>query len=351
MGHQGDITLRSQPLAPGMNTNRLVRLMGAAIKRCELDLNGFEVLTEAASGGYVVTPVLAAVAGAKYVFAVTKPSRHGTVDDIRDATMVLARSAGVEDKIEIVTKVTAEIVGAVDIVTNSGHVRPIDAAMIGRMKATAVVPLMYEAWELRASDVDIDACREHGIAVAGTNERHPAIDVFSYLGIMAVKLLLDAGVVIYGSRLLVVCDNPFAPYIVRCLRALGAEIELIERFDEVEGLQRNGPLDALLLAVNPHQSPPLGFPEANQLADRWPGTVLAQFWGDVDRDEFGRASVPCWPIPGPAAGHMGILPSAVGAEPVVRLQAGGLKVAEVLIRAQSLCGSADWDYVDELKTT
>jgi hypothetical protein len=31
---------------------------------------------------------------------------------------------------------------------------------------------------------------------------------------------------------------------------------------------------------------------------------------------------------------MGILPSAVGAEPIVRLQAGGLKVGEILMHAR-----------------
>ena len=42
------------------------------------------------------------------------------------------------------------------------------------------------------------------------------------------------------------------------------------------------------------------------------------------------AAVPVWPEAPPAPGHMAILPSAVGPEPIVRLQAGGLKVGEVL---------------------
>ena len=49
---------------PGLDSRRLVRLMEAAVERCQLDLSPFTVLTEAASGAYVVTPVLAAMAGA-----------------------------------------------------------------------------------------------------------------------------------------------------------------------------------------------------------------------------------------------------------------------------------------------
>ena len=67
------------------------------------------------------------------------------------------------------------MVAQADIITNSGHVRPIDAEMIGWMKPTAVIPLMYEAWEFRDADLDLAACQRRGIVVAGTNERHPAI--------------------------------------------------------------------------------------------------------------------------------------------------------------------------------
>ena len=49
-------------MRPGLDPRRLIRLMSAAIGRCGLDLSGLTVLTEAASGAYVVTPVLAAMA-------------------------------------------------------------------------------------------------------------------------------------------------------------------------------------------------------------------------------------------------------------------------------------------------
>ena len=51
--------------SPGLNPQRLVRLMREAVERCELDLSGKVILTEAATGAYVVTPVLAAMADAE----------------------------------------------------------------------------------------------------------------------------------------------------------------------------------------------------------------------------------------------------------------------------------------------
>jgi hypothetical protein len=343
--------VRKDHTQPGRNAERLISLMREAVDRCGIVLSGLQVLTEAASGSYVVTPVLAAMAGAQRVFAIAKTTRHGTQEQIRQTTTALARCAEVEDKIEIIDEITADIIQQVDIITNSGHVRPIDARMIEMMRPLAVIPLMYEAWEFRESDVDLEACRRKGIAVAGTNERHPNVDVFPYLGIMAVKLLLDAGVAVYRSRILVVCDNPFAPHILRGLRGAGAEVNSIEDLGEIDQTSIEGALDAVLLAVHPSRNSPLGLPQANQLARRWPGAVLAQFWGNVEREGLAMAGVPCWPRTPPHAGHMGILPSEVGPEPIIRLQAGGLKVGQVLIESIRSGIREEWQYVDEFAST
>ena len=72
--------------------------------------------------------------------------------------------------------------------------------MVSLMKPTAVVPLMYESWELRHTDVDVAACRRRGLRVAGTNERHPEVAIFEYLGLVVLKAMLDAGEIGPGPR-------------------------------------------------------------------------------------------------------------------------------------------------------
>ena len=67
---------------PGLNSQRLVRLMQQAIERCQLQLDNLTVLTEAATGAYAVTPVIAAIAGAKKVFAIARSSRYGTLEQV-----------------------------------------------------------------------------------------------------------------------------------------------------------------------------------------------------------------------------------------------------------------------------
>jgi hypothetical protein len=315
--------------------------MRESVERCRLDLGGLEVFTEAATGAYVVTPVLAALAGASRVYALTRSTPYGTADEVAALTAALASAAGVAGRIKVVTGKRPDLLGRADVVTNSGHVRPIDRRTVERMKPGAAVPLMYESWELRPGEVDREACRERGVRVAGTNERHPNVDVFSYLGVMAVKLLLDAGVAVYRSRVLVVCDNPFAPFIRRGVEAAGARVEVAAALTAARSCVC---LDAVLVATRPRPGVAVGRAEAELIAAWCPSAVVCQFWGDLDRAALDAAGVPYWPAAGPKPGHMGVLPSAVGPEPIVRLQTGGLKVAEVLLRAAP--GSPDWEYVD-----
>jgi hypothetical protein len=311
---------------PGLDPRRMVRLAGEAIDRCALDLSGRTVLTEAASGAYAVTAVLAALAGAR-VYALAQTTRYATGPQLRATLAELAKLAGVTSRIEIVPGKSPDVIGRADIVTNSGQVRPIDAGLVARLKPSCVIPLMYESWEFRDSDLDLAACRSRGILVAGTNETHRAVDVFSFLGPMAVKQLHDAGIAVYGSRIAVLCDNPFEPFIVSYLRASGAEVAAEPKLTS-EFLSPGW--DAVLLALRPGGTDVVTAADAGLLGRHAPGTALIQFWGDADRQGLAQADVPVWPPDSPGRGHMGVLPSAVGPEPVVRLQAGGLKVGELL---------------------
>lgn len=313
----------------GLNPHRLVALMRQAIERCNLQLYDTTVLTEAATGAYAVTPVIAAMAGAKKVIALTKNSRYGTIEDVIAQTQQLAQIARVEGRIEFATGKTADLVAQADIITNSGHVRPLDAETISWMKPTAAIGLMYESWEFRSEDVDLAACHQRRIAVAGVNERHPSVDVFSFLGIMAVKLLLDAGIAVYTSKILLLCDNPFSSYIKRGLVNAGADVDALTTLAVAPTDKQ---YDAIVVALQPDRQPVLSAQDAEAISKYWQGAVVAQYWGDVERSALASYHIPVCPELEPKPGHMGILPSAVGAEPIIRLQTGGLKAAEVIWR-------------------
>lgn len=299
--------------------------MKLAVAETGLDMSGMTVLTEAATGAYAVTPVLAAMAGAKRVYAFTRPGRHGTVLDAKRETLELGALLGVADRIEILETISPEIFRDVDIVTNSGHLRPLTAELINQLPHEAVIALMFEAWEFRREDLDIEACARKRIPVVGVNERHPAVDVFSFLGPLAVKQLHDCGLAVLGNKIGLLCDNDFLAPLHAGLTNLGANVEV---FNSVAAVHP-GAWDAFLIALQPATMPRVGQAEAAQLATcARAGAIVVQFWGDIDRTALARNGFAVWPTVPVKQGHMGILLSEIGPEPIVRLQTGGLRAAE-----------------------
>jgi hypothetical protein len=328
-------------------------LIDKLIRRVEalgLDLRGRTVLTEAASGPYVVTPVLAALAGAR-VFAYTRSTRYGSVDEIFAATRELMASCrGRELDIRLLDRLTSEVVSQADVITNSGHLRPLDEKLLSHAKDGVVIPLMYEAWEWRDADMDLGYVRRRGFAVGATNERHPDIDVFNYLGDMAVKQIFDAGICPYDNRFVLVCNNDFGPYIAKVLAKVCRGLAVIDRdehraryaalgidwiggFPSISIPAAYRQAEAVVFTAYPFDTTWIGADAAiavSRLKAELDDPYILRYAGDVSEADLSSAGVRFHP-PHVASGHMGILPSAVGYDPIIRLQAGGLKAAECLL--------------------
>jgi len=104
------------------------------------------------------------------------------------------------------------------------------------------------------------------------------------------------------------------------------------------------------VALKPGRESVLAAADVDTIKEHSPGAVVVQFWGDIDRQLLASRGVPYWPRAAPEPGHMGILLSAIGPDPIVRLQAGGLKVGELLwrLRRQGLAATAAERQVEEL---
>lgn len=197
------------------------RVIEETIFNCQLDLSNKIVYTEAASGNFVVTPIIAALAGAK-VFAITRDSKYASAKSVMNLTYDFARFCGVRDRIEVVFETSKEYIGQADIVTNLGFVRPINSDFIALMKKGSVILYMCEDWEYRKEDVDLIACKRKNIPVLFTNEGN----IFNYCGLLCAKMLFEAGVEIYNNAILVVSDNKFGIVLVKWLSLMGADVSL-----------------------------------------------------------------------------------------------------------------------------
>ena len=324
------------------------------VENLELDLRGKTVLTEAASGAYIVTPVLAALAGAT-VYAFTRKSRYGTVEEIFENTKRLAAEYdGLALDIRYVEKLEPRMVAAADVITNLGHLRPLTEEILAPARDALVIPLMYEAWEWRDADMDIAYIRKRKFRLGATNERHPSVDVFNYLGDMALKQIFDAGICPYNNKFVLICNNDFGPFIAKVLSKVCAGLAVIDKNENLEKYESDKirwiggfpdiriPADyrdaeAVVFTAYPFdecwigQNGPLSL---EQLGSQLKNPYILRYCGDVDEEGLKKASVRFYPEH-VHSGHMGILPSAIGNDPIIRLQSGGLKAAELMMKNET----------------
>jgi len=335
--------------------SRAKRLVNELVADLHLDLSGMVVLTEAASGNYVFTPLIAAVANAKKVIAVTRDSGYGKAKDVTENTLCLAKYFDIEKKrIKIASNLTPEIIGEADIVTNLGFLRPLDKQFISSLKKTAAISLMYETWEFREEDLDLRECWRRGIPVLGTNEEHSALRIFDYIGHLCLKVLFEAEIEVFRSKILLIGDNRFSRNMVKTLTAVGAAVYWMAsaRTEEVKQLggtkissdleepeTQNSIRDCDAVIVNTYPNPNAAIGErgmisTTRLKELTPGTTIIQFNGYVERESLKKWAFAYLPKEEPRIGHMGWTLAHLGPKPVIALNGGGLKVGEVLARAR-----------------
>jgi len=320
------------------NHLRVERLIDSAIEKMSLDLKDISVLTEAASGNFVVTPLIAACAGAERVIAVTRDSRHGRAKEVKAYTEQWAKRLGVHRRIILSSETAHSFAHRAELVTNLGFVRPINRNFVESMPKNSAVSLMWETWEFREEDLDLDACMEKGIPVLGTNERDSRLQIFRYLGAVVQKLLLERDIEIFKSNILLLGSGYFGKEVHDALVANGAEvIHLAPSANWKEGFAAIEPqikwLDAIVIAEHSEKFPLVGGETGIPL--EWfacAGTTLIHLCGNLDYDGIENLGIRKYPDRKIEPGSMTVTTDYAGPRPVIELHTAGLKVGEALVR-------------------
>ena len=313
------------------SVNTLKKKVTTSLGKFNLDLRDKIVLTEAATGNYVVTPVIAALSGAK-VFAFTRGSKHGTVDVVKDQTYRLAEKSNIQDKIIIITNLEEAPLNKIDVLTNVGFLRPIDAFLIDSLSQNCVIPLMWEPWELRQEELDLEACQKRGIKVYGTNEDDDRLQTMSYLGYIVLYFLLDRKLSPFSSRLLLLGGNKFVSPVMSILSLNKYQYDWISDYKKDIDVSL---YDAIIIAehenrqllIGEHQS---AFINSGRIA---PGVFVLHIAGNVN---FETLKADCLPAKPASFGHMSYTTDYIDSMAVVDLHTAGLKVAEGMLKANAL---------------
>ena len=315
------------------------------INQFGVDLSGLTVYTEAASGAYLLTPIISALAGADKVFAQTRDSRYATAQQVRAETMALAEQYGVADRIDVRSGRCNECLAQSDIVTNSGFVRPLDSDLILALKPTAVIPLMWETWEFRQSDLDLDLCKDKGILVLGTKEQEPPCDLRFFTGLFALKLLFELGY--DGGKVLLLGNSPLpAGAIADHMRRLGVNVTWVSAepegdmpYDQLSAhfMSHGHEYDITLLAEHKHHHPLVGVGGLlafHEILDVNPDLKIGIISGNIDAPGLRASGLRYFPEHISPTGFLSYQPYHMGPRPVLTLYTAGLKVGEAMARAR-----------------
>jgi len=318
------------------------------IANYHLNLSGLTVLTEAASGAYLLNPFIALAAGAEKVICKTRTTRYGKAEDIIEETLALAKQWGCFDRIEVKEELSSFELSQADIITNSGHLRPISKKEIMQFKSTAVIPLMWETWEFRESDLDLKTCKRREILVLGTNESMPPCDMRKYSGMIGVKLAIELGLEIAGNKILLIgSTNTLCTAIKESLLFLGANIvwcgnnntESDFDYSQLEAylLDHINEFDAILIAEHHYNKVIFGkngFMTFEKISEMNKEIKIGISCGNIDVEDLNKSKLSYFPHTIEPFGYMSYQSYHVGPLPVMDLFAAGLKVGEVMARSR-----------------
>jgi hypothetical protein len=328
---------------------KAVDLAKRQVQKLELDLNGLTVLTECASNAYGLTSVMALMAGAR-VLALGRDSSYGTFEKNREEIITIIERENLPlDKIEFYKNTApSEIWKAANIITNSGFIRPFTAEKIASMNSKAVIPLMWETWELRENELDIAACQKNGIPVIGTNEHFEKADMFGYPGMLAIKLLLESGNEIINNKIVLLGGGLTGRLIAKTFKDLrldftwftssGKEKEIVNyAYSELGKILSMDDVDVILCAEHSSKAELIGKNSAvhfSQIKDRFPNVQWCHLTGDINNEELEKSGISYYPKTIKKAGYMSYDTDNLGWGPVVILNSAGLKVGEIAARSR-----------------
>lgn len=301
-----------------------------ALEKFDLNLSEKLVLTEAATGNFVVTPIIAALAGAK-VYAYTKDSKYGSVDEVKKQTYKLAKEFHIENKINIIRSLENVPFLELDIVTNTGFLRPINREFITKLSNKCVIPLMWEPWEFRSNELDINSCKFKGIKVYGTNESDERLRTIDYIGLISLYWLLHSKKSPYSSNVLVLGSEKFVNPIIIALEKNGYRYKAMIDYNSNVNLDD---FNCIIVAEYSSARIVIGdkkkeaFINKNDIKER----LILHISGNIELQDYTNC-IPREPKPFP---YMSFTTDFIDNKAVIDLHSAGLKVAEGMLKANRM---------------
>ncbi len=286
-------------------------------------------MTEAGTGNFLYTGIIALISKAENVTIWINDTRHGKAKKIKKEFEAIAQELGHNNFLVRVNERPIKDISSSDIITNLGHVRPLDAQFLSNTKKSAVIPLMCEKWELRNQDIDIEYCKQKQIKVSGTWENHPKLKIFDNCGYLVAKLCFDFGFEIYQNDILIISNDKFGKTIFKKLKKFEPNRIELKKISDIKET-RNKP-ELIIIADYTYKQQIIGAQGALSL-NFLKGKHILHLCGEIDFLFCKKNKISIYPKKNGYSFRMSKTLGYLGLKPVIDLHASGLKVGYNMLK-------------------
>jgi hypothetical protein len=313
---------------------RGIRIAEEYINSLGLDLSDLVILTEAGSGHYIYSPLIALLSNAKKVIVISPDSKWATHNEKKQRILGYMDKLRLEvNRIDILKDRKEPIRDKIDIFLNLGFVRPIDEIILSYASEKAVVAYMCESWEWRNGDVDRDACRIKSIPIVGVNENFSGFNIFESCSQLLLKMLFDAGQEVANCKYIVIGDKRFGEIAYKALQANNATCFLLHSANKITiDILRLS--DAIITADYVNTDNILAGIKwtPKQIKEINPNLEIIQFAGHIDVADYIEVGICVHPAYALPPQRMVQTLAHLGPRPVIGLHCLGIKAAEVVYK-------------------
>lgn len=314
-----------------------------SIQVFQTDLSHFNVLTELGSNAYLFSPLIPYYSGASMIYIWAKDSIYGKAEEHYNQFSAICQTEDIDiSKFQFcINQFNTDMISKADLICNHSVFRPINKDFLQYVKKDrAVISLMYDRWEIRDKEIDLQFCLEHGLKVGGTDENHPLLQVFDSVGNLALKMAFLAGYEIYKNKIIVWSSDNFGQVISRTFLQLGAsEVVTTNNPDLLYSLTD---FDIIFFCDYHETGMILGNKSKIDLeimVKNNPIITVIHLYGHIDINYLKEKNIQVYPDKDGINQVMSYTLAYLGSNPTLWLNSAGVKVGECLLKDldHSLC--------------
>ena len=196
---------------------------------------------------------------------------------------------------------------------------------------------MFEKWELRTDDIDIKYCKSKKIKVAGTWEEFPNLNIFSYVGLLAMKMVFQLNLEIFKNEIFIWSNDSFGDKIKQTFEKNGSE-KVHCSIDENQLYNHISNCDFIFICDYDEEKCYFksgGILNLKKIKDLNPYIKIIHLFGSIDYTLVAKNNIPIFPNYDGKPRTMSKTLNYLGPKPILKLLTSGFKVGEYLTKNQS----------------